>query len=350
MEKLADDRGRFVSLYFQSSETVGAKWHLLEEMCPPQFQIDTLRTVAADTFLSIVLKKLVILALMFCVIPFSHADNAAPASGTAQGQKPADSTAPAAVQEHHGSNPQQGPPQNQATNEPKSMRIILPPKDKYDYIAFSANLLLVAVGIGGIIVAVCTLKKIERQTTATEIAASAASKSADIAANAERAWIVTAQARFVPDMPDLAEKGAPIKSKVLVELHNAGRSPAEIVRAHVVTFLFPREFQLNNVPLYGETPDEYAIRAMPGEFFPSGEKHWMNCRILEAEFLTKEDREDVNTGAKRLFCYGKIEYKDGSGETRTTQFGYYFHVRLTPTDDRPEAMYRIENPAYNFTI
>jgi hypothetical protein len=46
--------------------------------------------------------------------------------------------------------------------------IKMPIRDRFDWITWGGGILLTIVGIGGIIVAVCTLKKIERQTKATE--------------------------------------------------------------------------------------------------------------------------------------------------------------------------------------
>ena len=51
------------------------------------------------------------------------------------------------------------------------------------------NLVLSVIGIAGIIVAICTLKIIGRQTEATEKAAEAALSNAQAVINSERAWI-----------------------------------------------------------------------------------------------------------------------------------------------------------------
>jgi hypothetical protein len=44
----------------------------------------------------------------------------------------------------------------------------MPRRERFDWITWGGGILLTIVGIGGVIVAVCTLKKIERQTKATE--------------------------------------------------------------------------------------------------------------------------------------------------------------------------------------
>ena len=184
---------------------------------------------------------------------------------------------------------------------------------------------------------------------AAKAAAEAAKRSADIATNSERAWIITSQVKFSSNWPDLANQGAPEKSKILIEIHNSGRSPAEIESTHVVAIVFPTGWQFPDTPVYGDTEEIFQITAMPGEIISADEKRSMLCRIQHVELLTNEQVAEIMRREKTLYCYGRVRYKDISGSQRETHFGYYFYVRENTSDDRPQAMYRLGNRAYNFT-
>lgn len=68
------------------------------------------------------------------------------------------------------------------------VRIVeLPPRTISDWIALICTLILTVAGIGGIIVAICTLKRIETQTRATVIAAKSTRKSAEATKKAAEA-------------------------------------------------------------------------------------------------------------------------------------------------------------------
>jgi hypothetical protein len=179
-------------------------------------------------------------------------------------------------------------------------------------------------------------------------AAEAAMKSADIAANAERAWITT-DVRFSSDWPDISKEGGPTRSVMIVLLKNAGRSPAEITRVRILSFAYPSDYSFPEKPIYGGSDDIFEVHAAPGEIVSPSEDRTILSPIQQIDLLTAEGKTEIMTGIKRLYCYGKIEYKDLSGAERVTQFGFQFYVRNTPSDNRPEAMYRMKNRAYNYT-
>ncbi len=99
--------------------------------------------------------------------------------------------------------------------------VSLPPRDPFDWITWTANLLLVAVGIGGIIVACLTLRKIERQTKAGENAAQAAFLSAQAVVNSERAWLDI-------ECTHVCLEKSPTLYRILVNNH--GKSPAFVTK------------------------------------------------------------------------------------------------------------------------
>ncbi len=95
--------------------------------------------------------------------------------------------------------------------------LTLPSKDWQDKTAFWINLALAVAGFAGIWVAICTLRKIERQTKATEKGADAARLSVQSLIDAERAWIAV---RIEGDI--LCGEFKAIAS-------NQGRTPATII-------------------------------------------------------------------------------------------------------------------------
>ena len=102
-----------------------------------------------------------------------------PTSKTQTSQQPSPSVSQVTVKKDDAPALQTNTNKEQAGNKDKPLWIALPAKDVYDWIAYVANLLLVAVGMAGIVVAACTLVKIERQTEATENAAIATQASAE---------------------------------------------------------------------------------------------------------------------------------------------------------------------------
>jgi hypothetical protein len=66
----------------------------------------------------------------------------------------------------------------------------IPAKDAYDWAAYWGSIALVVVGFGGVVLGICSLVFLRRQTEATRIAADAALAQANHIANSERAWIL----------------------------------------------------------------------------------------------------------------------------------------------------------------
>jgi len=198
-------------------------------------------------------------------------------------------------------------------------------------------------------VGVFTLLKISKQTAANVVAANAAKESADLAANAERAWIIT-EVSVSFELPDFANQGGPTRSVMIVTFQNAGRSPAEIHRTQIVSLLIPSDLPLPDAPFYGEPDELPEVDAIQGEIIPAGDKRLVMSPIRGIALLNEEQKMKIKSGTMKLYCYGRIEYAVLSGVQRVTQFGYEYYVRRTAADNRPEAMYRVKGKEYNYTI
>lgn len=190
------------------------------------------------------LKVLLIVALVLGIVPYTHGERRSPASNPAQGHNPSNPTASTAPEEHRGSHFQEGTTTDQNTHEPKSVRVILPPKDNYDLWSFWIGAALAVVGFAGIGVGLRTLCLIkvqaremrrqnknivkqtavlERQTKATEDAASAALLNAQSLVNIERPWLFME----LEHQKTFDENGD--EQWFLISVRNKGRTAAEII-------------------------------------------------------------------------------------------------------------------------
>lgn len=178
-------------------------------------------------------------------------------------------------------------------------------------------------------------------------AALAAQRSVEIASDIDRAWVVT-KVDFSSDWPDITGQGAPTKSQIILHLKNVGKSPAEIQKMRSVGRLAPKDWPLPEVPSYGESED-FNVESAAGEIIePSGQLQ-VFCPIHLHEHLTDFQITQIRNGFIRLYVYGHLEYTDNSGKERSTNFGYFFYVRVGAADSRPEGMSRLRNRNYNYT-
>jgi hypothetical protein len=96
----------------------------------------------------------------------------------------------------------------------------------HDIVAWIANLVLAAVATVGVLIALATLRKLERQTKASE-------ESARALMNADRAWVMASVAGdpAEPLVENLATKG--IHPGIVWRLQIFGNTPAKITRTQI---------------------------------------------------------------------------------------------------------------------
>ena len=173
-------------------------------------------------------------------------------------------------------------------------------------IAWGANVLLALVGYAGIMLALSTLKKIERQTKYGEMAATAAADSAQAALihaqailNAERPWVLVT----VAPSPS-------IQNGFTVMATNRGRSPARVVGLANEMRISTGEAQLPGIPEYAPVDEEMpavSIILLPGEFTTI--KSF--CRDdVKGVCESEEQFRRIENWEERIFLYGKIEYRN----------------------------------------
>jgi len=264
---------------------------------------------------------------------------------------PASASAQAAS--HPGSSPQKTPPVLTSTAQtpfkpdcnggpcedqaPKTIYVPSAPApivwSLHDRILWGAYLVLAILGYVGVMLAVSTLKKIERQTRLAEetsnaafIAANAAAETAQAAllhakliVNAERPWVLVT-----------TEPTRGVESSFEITATNRGRSPATISSALDLVLFAADETNLPGLP-------DFAPAATGGRFVPiillPGESATLKTFSREdVRGLCDSDEKfkSIESWDERIFLCGKVAYNDliappGKGAHETVWCCWYIH-------------------------
>lgn len=259
----------------------------------------------------------------------------APVSVLAQASDPSDSGQPTSSTPAHAPKVQPRPDCNGVPCEDQQPRVIvtLPPPAPtpwpvHDRIAWAAYLVLAIVGYVGIMLAVSTLKKIERHTNAAETAATAAAESAQAALlhaqaiiNAERPWLLLG-----------VEPTLGVENSFNVTATNRGRSPAVITsRPDQILFAID-EAHLPPTPVlkHAEHGAPFVpIIVLPGEFTTI---KTINRESVKELCGSEEKFKSIEAWDERLFLCGKVIYNDliapaGKQTHETNWCCWYIHGR-----------------------
>lgn len=276
---------------------------------------------------------LAILVFLLSITSYNRAE----CSSSALHQKPSNSIAATASPQQFATRA----PSDQAQPErklydPKTVRVILPPKDVYDRTSFWVSVVLAAVGVIGIAVGIftlCFLRRqvaemglqrivmgqtltairkqaglMERQTVVAEIASKNATESIGFFVNAERARITM----------DIGEMGRSFSIKV----KNTGKAMAKVLYAKGVNMVLPYGENLPPEPPYlSEKRTDFSECLNPTEsldiFNDRGEYG------LLADLSSVELCEQIRDKKVALWVFGRIVYEDGiSPVERETRFCY----------------------------
>jgi hypothetical protein len=176
----------------------------------------------------------------------------------------------------------------------------------HDKVLWGATLVLVILGYIGVLLALRTLKNIQRQTEFGVAAAQAALQCANAALESSQAivdsgrpWIVVTVEPFLT-----MENGFKVMAT------NRGRTPARIVGKADCVKTAVDETQLPAVPDYAtgksSTPFEPII-LLPGE--SAGIRPFRRADV-RALCTSDEDLKMIETWQQKVFIYGRIEYRD----------------------------------------
>ncbi|MGC9157663.1 MAG: hypothetical protein ACP5FH_01640 [Terracidiphilus sp.] len=273
-------------------------------------------------------KKLARLAVL-AAVAWLPATVAAQSAGAAGGQHP---NPPAAVSSAAARQPTAVPPTGEDDFPPPRITVVNPapqpsPWTLRDKIAWTANLLLVLLGYAGILVAVSTLKKIQRQAEQAGSAAEAAAASAQAALlnaqaviHAERPWIL------------ITVEPSPNRENCFSILAtNRGRSPAKIVaRAEQIRIVMD-EKHLPTTPEYKDGEPQEPLLA-PIILVP-GESALIKsiCREDVKGLCESQERfQRIEQWEEKIYLYGKVIYLNliapaGSQALETHWCCWYIH-------------------------
>jgi len=179
----------------------------------------------------------------------------------------------------------------------------------------------------GVMLAVSTLRKIERQTRYTEAAAQAAADSAKALlvfaqsqADADRPWVLVSP-ETVPGAPD----------KFTIVATNRGRSPARIVSLVDEIASAGDDSKLPPAPVYKNEPQPPSVSdiLLPGESI--GIKSFSRDEVSSV-CETPEQLQLVESWIEKIYLYGSLTYQDlrasdGNGTHQTAWCCWYIHGR-----------------------
>lgn len=202
-------------------------------------------------------------------------------------------------------------------------------RDWLDYLALCINSILACVGVAGVIAAWRGLPGIARQAKASEDAANAAKESAEaalkqanIAINADRAWVFVSVAiwKFIGE--DQGDETL-YHAKVTIELENFGKAPAFSISARCGASFAESLYKIDDESIFDSIEDAYQIGDVERLPFPPGRL----AKVIEVTSPDSLDKEEwhkfVNVGEywyRPPIAYGVIRYRDAYDNERTTKF------------------------------
>ena len=211
-----------------------------------------------------------------------------------------------------------------------------------DRIAWVANLGLVILGYAAIVMALGLLKKIDRQTQYSEMAAQAAADAAQAVlaqaqavARAERPWVLVT-----------VEPSQKVENGFMVVATNRGRSPARILVAVDKTTIQIYQSQLPATPQYADAQANAALASvilLPGE--STGIRPFSRDEVKQL-CGSDERLKRVEKWEEEILLYGRIAYQDlmAEGDVAQHETGWccwYIHGRQN------SGMVMAGPPAYN---
>jgi hypothetical protein len=227
---------------------------------------------------------------------------------------------------------------SKATDDQKTVRIILPPKDKYDYWAFGINVALAGIGVLGIGVGVCTLmfikaqvvemrrqriamqrtlgvirtqarhmadqvQEMKAQTAATQTSADAAKTSADISAGVSIPTMRIIEFGVV-NWAGLTAEDFFRSPRIKMTIRNYGQTPAFL---EWWSLCFTCE-ELPDVPVY-EGPATGVV--LKNVAVPPGEPYTLPpIEFFRTPTFSDEDVQAIVRREKVFTAYGYICYTD----------------------------------------
>jgi hypothetical protein len=178
-----------------------------------------------------------------------------------------------------------------------------------------SNWALVLIGGLGVLAAYGTLRKIERQTKATEVAAKGAMESGAAFIEAERAWIMAETGNISDDFePD------PTRLEIFEirpVIANRGRTTGRIVRGCIAQVQPKSARELPPEPDYS---GEMGNAQVDFVLAPGGAAQPLQVKLSAWDFLP------LRRGERKLYIYGFVRYLVMGEHERETRFCFEYYV------------------------
>jgi hypothetical protein len=210
------------------------------------------------------------------------------------------------------------------------------------------NVVLCFVGIGGILVAVFTLRIINRQTKATEDSVTAIIAS-------ERSWVLVSNIGNPQEGWRFANNNSYVPG-IILQFKVYGNTPIKVIDgAFDLTWVNRKSGIPVAEPDLQESPDYSQALHLPD--IPQGGIPWApqgTYEIHRVGILTPEQKNRLNNSEIILYAYGFLKYQDAFGKERVTRVCYVYHLQqggiMTTPDGvvlNPEGFRVGGPPAYN---
>jgi hypothetical protein len=189
----------------------------------------------------------------------------------------------------------------------------------HDRIAWGVNIILAAIGIIGVIVAISTLRKIERQTRATEQAAIATEKSAKATEVAADATLKQTNHMVASERPFLMIQAVGFEY-IEFKAVNRGNSPAQIIFynnfPNLDTPLVRAEQKWNPPPAYGFGYDIEGAEIINVQWLAPGDQMVVGTYTLSSLKEVDPDLWDAVEKLTRLmYLWSSVKYRGLSAPT-----------------------------------
>ncbi|HEY5330804.1 MAG TPA: hypothetical protein VIJ79_13025 [Acidobacteriaceae bacterium] len=269
------------------------------------------------------LKILLVFALALPYFPVQAHSQTKNAQQASKGDKPALPVTPVIPQNSPSPNVQN---EHQEQVQADVRVVEAPDKDGYDKASVWINLALALIGVCGICAAFITLRKLERQTKATEDAANAAYGSVafaeaqfELMKEKERARLeVTPGTITVTDMT--TEMFEFFHLNATLRIRNIGATRAYITRGEMRFILVDRASEL---------PDDLYSMTLPDQFFdPSIDRTDITAHFFPDDKVTMKMVADAIQGIQTAHLYGVIEYETLGGKWRR-EFSYRWDIFMS---------------------
>jgi hypothetical protein len=184
--------------------------------------------------------------------------------------------------------------------------------------AVIGTFLLVCAGIGGVIVAIKTVRVIKEQAKATANAAKAAKDNIALTVNKERA-IIQVEAMKIPTSPDL-DLPLPPRDVVAYKVLNRGLTAAKITYAYAIVDISKTDQSCSG---QYSTFSNANFGMNIGSFFSPTSDGLTRYAVSEVRF----DWDDINDRKQFVHFHGQVKYRDlFSEEDHETGFHYVWWI------------------------